>query len=156
MENNIERLERLIKDSQDTLETLSLKSEIQIRLIKNEENNLYKLKEELKSEIRKENGTSIPKEKWGVHETHCCRKHGCKYFENEDCPVVLGLIKQAYPCMVGDDINDPCMEDDEELIDFQMKYDEYRSVLENIENLTRNSSNGEIYRIHEMVKKVLI
>ena len=41
--------------------------------------------------------TSIPKERWGVHETHCCKRHGCKY-GHEDCPVVVGLVRQAYPC----------------------------------------------------------
>lgn len=93
----------------------------------------------------------VNKDKWGVHRTHCCKKHGCKYGD-KDCPVELGLIVQDYPCMDGDDINDPCFED---TIDFQMKYDEYRKVLEGIEQLTKNSSNGEIYRIHEMVKNVL-
>lgn len=33
----------------------------------------------------------------GVHETHCCIMHGCKYM-NEDCPVVLDQIKQTYIC----------------------------------------------------------
>ena len=32
---------------------------------------------------------------------------------------------------------------------------EAKSVLEKIEVLTRNSSNGEIFRIHEMVKGVV-
>lgn len=41
--------------------------------------------------------TTIPEEKWWVHETHCCSKHACKY-GNLDCPVTLGLIKQRYPC----------------------------------------------------------
>jgi len=41
--------------------------------------------------------TSIKKECWGVHETHCCVEHGCKYGD-EDCPVVIGLIKQKYFC----------------------------------------------------------
>ena len=41
--------------------------------------------------------TAEPKDEWGVHETHCCSKHGCKYGD-EDCPVVLDLIKQRYPC----------------------------------------------------------
>lgn len=27
----------------------------------------------------------------GVHETHCCAEHGCKYGE-EDCPVVNGAV----------------------------------------------------------------
>lgn len=47
--------------------------------------------------------TSIPQERWGVHRTHCCFEHGCKYGD-EDCPVELGLIKQDYPCeMCNDD-----------------------------------------------------
>lgn len=45
--------------------------------------------------------SSVPKEKWGVHETHCCKKHGCKYGD-EYCPVVLGHIKQVYKCEDGD------------------------------------------------------
>jgi hypothetical protein len=28
--------------------------------------------------------------------SHCCPVHGCKY-SHEDCPVVLGTIKPAYP-----------------------------------------------------------
>lgn len=40
----------------------------------------------------------IPKEDWGVHETHCCILHGCKYGNNENCPVCNGLIKQRYIC----------------------------------------------------------
>jgi hypothetical protein len=46
-------------------------------------------------------------------------------------------------------------EEYEEYIDFQLKYDEYRKALEDIENLTKNSSNGEIYKIHEIVKQAL-
>lgn len=34
----------------------------------------------------------------GVHVTHCCLHHGCKYGEDETCPVVLGAHKQEYPC----------------------------------------------------------
>ena len=33
----------------------------------------------------------------GVHKTHCCVKHGCKYNE-DDCPVVNDRIKQTYNC----------------------------------------------------------
>jgi hypothetical protein len=32
-----------------------------------------------------------------VHSTHCCTQHGCKYGD-KDCPVVLGIEKQGYPC----------------------------------------------------------
>ena len=31
----------------------------------------------------------------------------------------------------------------------------YKEALESIEVLTRNSPNGEVYKIHEIVKKVL-
>lgn len=33
----------------------------------------------------------------GVHQTHCCIIHGCKYGD-EDCPVELGLLTQESPC----------------------------------------------------------
>ena len=34
---------------------------------------------------------------YGVHRTHCCKEHGCKY-RNDDCPVANGRIKQSGPC----------------------------------------------------------
>lgn len=50
--------------------------------------------------------TSISEEQWGVHRTHCCIVHGCKYMD-DDCPVVLGIIKQDYECeFCKDDEND--------------------------------------------------
>jgi len=39
----------------------------------------------------------VPKEKYGVHASHCCKEHGCKY-GNSNCPVELGLIEQEFPC----------------------------------------------------------
>ena len=30
--------------------------------------------------------------KYGVHRTHCCILHGCKYGD-DDCPVVSGEIR---------------------------------------------------------------
>ena len=33
----------------------------------------------------------------GVHATHCCILHGCKY-GSPDCPVVLNRVGQEYPC----------------------------------------------------------
>ncbi len=33
----------------------------------------------------------------GVHQTHCCITHGCKY-GNTDCPVLSGMFLQAHPC----------------------------------------------------------
>ncbi len=34
----------------------------------------------------------------GVHATHCCAAHGCKYGKDDDCPVVAGRVSQEYPC----------------------------------------------------------
>jgi hypothetical protein len=62
--------------------------------------------------LKEETGTSIPKEKWGVHETHCCKRHGCKYGEHDNCPVTLGLIKQAYGCETGSDFHEDCFADE--------------------------------------------
>jgi hypothetical protein len=38
-----------------------------------------------------------PIDKTGVHRTHCCSRHGCKYGE-DNCPVVTGEVIQEYPC----------------------------------------------------------
>lgn len=48
--------------------------------------------------------TTIPQDSWGVHRTHCCSKHGCKY-GHADCPVVVGILKQDHPCEYCDDDN---------------------------------------------------
>ena len=37
-------------------------------------------------------------DKVGVHTSHCCSIHGCKYCEDETCPVVQGEAEQEYPC----------------------------------------------------------
>ena len=89
--------------------------------------------------------SKIPKENWGVHETHCCKKHGCKY-GYEDCPVELGLTKQDYACEHSDYMDD-CLSLDE--------IDVYKDALEQIKKLTTNTSNGELFKIHEIVKKAL-
>ncbi len=33
----------------------------------------------------------------GVHASHCCKWHGCKYGD-PDCPVASGEAEQEYPC----------------------------------------------------------
>lgn len=54
--------------------------------------------------------STIPKDRWGTHQSHCCLKHGCKYGD-EDCPVVFELIKQDYPCeFCGDEEIENSME----------------------------------------------
>lgn len=40
----------------------------------------------------------MDKNKMGVHESHCCVLHGCKYCQDEDCPVEIGKTKQEFPC----------------------------------------------------------
>ena len=34
----------------------------------------------------------------GVHATHCCIIHGCKYGEYDTCPVCLAEVKQERLC----------------------------------------------------------
>jgi hypothetical protein len=33
----------------------------------------------------------IPQKDWPVHESHCCPVHGCKYGDDENCPVTNRL-----------------------------------------------------------------
>ncbi len=42
----------------------------------------------------------------GVHASHCCKWHGCKYGDS-DCPVCNGEVEQEYLC-------EDCYEDLEE------------------------------------------
>jgi len=41
----------------------------------------------------------------GVHVTHCCLIHGCKYgiMTKDPCPVKLGEVKQEYRCEYCED-----------------------------------------------------
>lgn len=55
----------------------------------------------------------VPVEKWGVHESHCCKRHGCQYESYEKCPVVAGAVDQEHPC---DRCSDP-MEMSEDLVE---------------------------------------
>jgi hypothetical protein len=46
---------------------------------------------------KRENIMATTVDKVGVHTTHCCSLHGCKY-GNSNCPVVLGTHAQEYGC----------------------------------------------------------
>lgn len=48
----------------------------------------YRMMRKLVKEAVASGHTTIPKDHWGVHETHCCADMGCKY-GHEDCPVVM-------------------------------------------------------------------
>ncbi len=64
-----------------------------------EELNKIKVIQETRKDIPKlKQRIGIPKEDWGVHETHCCNKHGCKYGDHDDCPVEQDLTKGLYQC----------------------------------------------------------
>ena len=40
-----------------------------------------------------------------VHTEHCCRLHGCKYGDDDECVVANGDKSQSFPC-------ESCMDDD--------------------------------------------
>ena len=62
----------------------------------------------------------------GVHISHCCKWHGCKYGD-PDCPVVNGEVEQEYRC-------EDCYEDVED--------EEYhRGVLVRIEEIKKFKEN---------------
>lgn len=56
-----------------------------------------------------------------IHAYHCCKWHGCKYGDDDACPVVNGRIRQLYLC-------EWCHEDLE-------NEDWHRQVLKNIEEM---------------------
>lgn len=40
----------------------------------------------------------VTPDQWGVHIGHCCVYHGCKYGDDEQCPVESKKAVQKYPC----------------------------------------------------------
>lgn len=66
------------------------------RLVRSlEERKLVEDAMETLKEAKIDNARNVDKE--GVHRTHCCVAHGCKYGDR-DCPVETGKIKQDYVC----------------------------------------------------------
>lgn len=55
----------------------------------------------------------------GVHRTHCCWDHGCKYGD-DDCPVKAGRITQEYPCEWCDEDKEKMERMLHEFFDFDM------------------------------------
>jgi flavoprotein len=55
----------------------------------------------------------VDKNKIGVHLSHCCLEHGCKY-NAPDCPVASGELAQLYPC-------DTCVEELEQFKELTTK-----------------------------------
>ena len=61
-----------------------------------------------------ENSTYQKRDNTGVHQTHCCAIHGCKYGDH-DCPVVSGKIIQTYACEDCRDYHQPWIKTDVEV-----------------------------------------
>ena len=40
-----------------------------------------------------------------VHTEHCCAEHGCKYGEEDFCPVWLGYKRQSYGYWDGEQVH---------------------------------------------------
>jgi len=60
----------------------------------------------------------VPEGHWGVHEAHCCKRHGCTYDSYEQCPVVLGLVESDGSCESCSDPAEMAKELVEELASF--------------------------------------
>ena len=84
---------------------------------------------------------SIDPSRYGVHVTHCCVSHGCKYGD-VDCPVTTGKLKQKYPCEdCGDEFDSQMPEEaDSQIVlanlvrdslaaDFNEHWDSYKAAL---------------------------
>lgn len=84
----------------------------------------------------------------GVHATHCCVIHGCKYGD-EDCPVVTKEVKQEYLCEECDSEymgTTYTMEDIEEV--FSSPFSHQREPYTVLEKLKLIEDNKCIYNIH--------
>ena len=75
----------------------------------------------------------MDKNKWGVHTSHCCVVHGCKYGEKE-CPVVQKQAKQEYLCEYCSEDGFDTLEDVENFIELKKQVEEAKES--KTENLT--------------------
>lgn len=55
----------------------------------------------------------------GVHQTHCCKQHGCKYGDSV-CPVFSGEVIQDFPCETCSFAREEVEEILHEIFDFDM------------------------------------
>lgn len=69
----------------------------------------------------------------GVHASHCCHSHGCKYGD-EDCPVELGYVPQDYEC------EDCCYEREE----IEAVLADKNQLTNYLEKLTKYSKNSKV------------
>ena len=72
----------------------------------------------------------MSKENYGVHITHCCYIHGCKYGD-KDCPVASGEVAQKYTCYYCDEEDVPYTIEEIELL---RKTKSYRLTYEQLKN----------------------
>ena len=76
-----------------------------------------------------------------VHTRHCCILHGCKY-NDSDCPVATGLVKQDYVC-------ERCVMDDGiqtlQELEVVMKKGDHRQQLQAILEKIRDGANGAVW-----------
>ncbi len=81
----------------------------------------------------------MDKSKYGVHRTHCCIRHGCKYGD-ENCPVVNKKIKQEYLC---EECGDEGIKTIDELFESKkLKYKIYDKVNKECVDLHKYCVNG--------------
>jgi len=78
-------------------------------------------------------------ENYGVHQSHCCKWHGCKYGD-ENCPVVLGAVKQLYLC-------EDCEEDLEEKEYYKNKLE----IIKEIEEFKLNNKNNDLVKFGDIL-----
>jgi len=90
--------------------------------------------------------------KYGVHRTHCCVLHGCKY-SDDDCPVVSGEIKQDYTCESCDMDGIKQVEDIKDLLVFRDVSNE--DLLDNLMGMCFEHGNMEYVILKEESDKRL-
>ena len=72
----------------------------------------------------------------GTHARHCCKKHGCKYGD-EDCPVQFGHIIQDYPCEWCNDPHELYMDAVKEMCECSLDLNMDKVIKEKLEKLIK-------------------
>lgn len=81
----------------------------------------------------------------GVHASHCCVMHGCKYGE-KDCPVVNDVVEQKYVCETCSDYEG--IQNLEDLKEHLQLYQEVEELQKKIEQCEKEGQETIAIPVH--------
>lgn len=94
----------------------------------------------------------MDKREYGVHASHCCVMHGCKYRE-DDCPVVNKVVEQEYVCEVCYDFEEiRSLKEFRERLQLYQEVEELKKEIEQCEREEKETIEIPVYLLKAIVE----